>query len=103
MPINHKTIGLALTLVVSALPLIGQEQKIDTLKVSGERIDFPSVDYAHPTTKIIADVKITGAPMISYSRVYPHYLQVMKFKYLVLLLQMRLIAICSMAIFQMPR
>ena len=62
MPINHKTIGLALTLVVSALPLIGQEQKVDTLKVSGERIDFPSVDYAHPTTKIIADVKITGAP-----------------------------------------
>lgn len=60
---RYKTLGLALTLVVTALPLIGQESKaIDTLSITGERIDMPEVDYARPTTKIIADVKITGAP-----------------------------------------
>lgn len=60
---NYKTLGLALTLVVSASSLLGQEsQVVDTLKITGERIDNPEVDYARPTTKIIADVKITGAP-----------------------------------------
>lgn len=60
---KYKSLGLALTLVVSALPLIGQESKgVDTLKIQGTRIDAPEVDYLHPTTKIIADVKITGAP-----------------------------------------
>lgn len=63
MQLTNKTLGLAFTLVVSALPLLAQEHKqIDTLSITGERIDNPVVDYARPTTKIIADVKITGAP-----------------------------------------
>lgn len=60
---KHKPLGLALSLVVFASPLLGQESKaIDTLSITGERIDNPVVDYVRPTTKIIADVKITGAP-----------------------------------------
>lgn len=60
---KQKSLGLALTLVVSALPMLGQDTKaIDTLQITGQRIDNPEVDYARPTTKIVADVKITGAP-----------------------------------------
>lgn len=60
---RHKSLGLALTLVVSASSLMGQDNKaIDTLLIQGERIDSPEVDYVRPTSKIIADIKITGAP-----------------------------------------
>lgn len=52
--------GFALSL---ALNLQAQviEHKVDTLNIQGERIDNPLVDFAHPVTKTIADVRITGA------------------------------------------
>ncbi len=60
---KQKSFGLALSLVVFASPLFGQQNNtLDTLKITGERVDRPEVDYLHPTNKIIADIKITGAP-----------------------------------------
>lgn len=51
-----------MSLILSS-SLLGQEAVVvDTLSIEGKRIDTPEVDYARPTTKIIADVKITGAP-----------------------------------------
>ncbi|KGN85044.1 outer membrane protein assembly factor [Porphyromonas sp. COT-290 OH860] len=36
--------------------------EVDTLSLQGVRIDNPEVEYTRPVSKIIADVKITGAP-----------------------------------------
>lgn len=60
---KQKALGLLLWLGSTAFPALSQEHKaIDTLQITGPRVDHPEVDYARPTTKIIADVKITGAP-----------------------------------------
>ncbi len=57
--------ALVATATLTAPSLVAQTTtQIDTLTITGERIDNPAVDYAHPTTKILADVKITGA--VSY-------------------------------------
>lgn len=55
----------SLSLAVSlALSTISQAQTapVDTLTIQGTPIISPTVDYMQPTSKIIADVKITGAP-----------------------------------------
>lgn len=57
-------IGLALCLTTAAGVSAQSVPAVDTLRIQGTRIDEPEVDYAHPTSKIIADVKITGA--VSY-------------------------------------
>lgn len=52
--------GFTLGLVWSVQAQVS-EPIVDTLKIQGERIDAPVVDFAHPVTKTIADVRITGA------------------------------------------
>lgn len=63
MLLKYKPLSLAGMLIVATSSLLAQEgSSVDTLKIVGERVENPEVDYARPITKIIADVKITGAP-----------------------------------------
>lgn len=58
---KSRYIPLALLLGVSPLAAQTSSLVVDTLNITGTRVDAPEVDYAHPVSKIIADVKITGA------------------------------------------
>lgn len=62
----YKKLSLSLALaLLSGGAVLGQtaaQATVDTLAITGERIDAPEVDYMRPVSKIIADVKITGAP-----------------------------------------
>lgn len=58
----YVSLAYLLSLSLDATAQSTNISKVDTLAISGERTDNPTIDYTRPVSKIIADIKITGAP-----------------------------------------